>query len=353
MNNQSSKTSAYDLTIRLLLLTGIIVWCLMILYPFVNIILWSIILSVALFPLHTKLTNKIGYKPKLASVIIIFSILLIFILPTGYIISNLIEEAKEIKLSYDSGTLKIPPPPENVKELPVIGEQIYNFWQSAFHNLEQIFIKNKNQILETGKIIIAGIFSAAGGLTQLIISVFIAGILLSAGGVNESFRKFFRKAGGDYGDEIADITFKTIGSVLKGVIGEALLIALMNGILFTFAGVPYAGIWALLIFVLAVVQIPVFFVTVPVMIYFFAVKDTTSAILWTISLLLVSFSDNFLTPMMIGKNAPVPMPVIFLGVIGGCVVFGFIGLFTGAIVISIGYTLLIKWINPSIPEIQK
>ena len=352
MNNQSSNTSVYDVTIRLLLLIGIIVWCLMIVYPFVSIILWSIILSIALFPLHTKLANKIGEKPKIASIIIVFSILLIFILPSGFIINNLVDEAKDMKLSYDIGTLKIPPPSERVKELPVIGEKLYNFWQSAYHNLEQIFINYKEQIIDIGKRIVTGIFSAAGGLIQLIISLCIAGAILSAGGVNESFRKFFRKAGGENGDEIADITFKTVGSVVKGVIGEALVIALMNGILFTLAGVPYAGLWALLIFIFAVIQLPVFFVSVPVMIYFFAVKDTTTAILWTVGLLLVSLSDNFLTPLMLGKNAPVPMPVIFIGVIGGCVVSGFIGLFTGAIVMSIGYTLLIKWINPAVTEIS-
>lgn len=68
-----------------------------------------------------------------------------------------------------------------------------------------------------------------------------------------------------------------------------------------------------------------------------------SAILWTISLLLVSFSDNILTPLMLGKNAPVPMIVIFMGVIGGVVLSGFIGLFTGAIVMSLGYKMLIGY----------
>jgi predicted PurR-regulated permease PerM len=119
----------------------------------------------------------------------------------------------------------------------------------------------------------------------------------------------------------------------------------MNGILFLLAGVPYAGLWALIVFVLAVLQVPVYLVTVPIMIYFFAEKETVSAILWTISLLLVSFSDNILTPLMLGKNAPVPMIVIFMGVIGGVVLSGFIGLFTGAIVMSLGYKMLVGWMN--------
>jgi len=101
------------------------------------------------------------------------------------------------------------------------------------------------------------------------------------------------------------------------------------------------------VFVFAVLQIPVFFITVPIVIYFFAVKSLGVAIIWTIVVLLISLSDNFLTPLMLGKGAPVPMVVIFIGVIGGFIAFGFIGLFTGAIVISVGYKLFTEWINSS------
>ena len=55
-------------------------------------------------------------------------------------------------------------------------------------------------------------------------------------------------------------------------------------------------------------------------------------------------SDNILKPIMLGKGAPVPMLVIFLGSIGGFFLNGFVGLFVGAIVLSLGYKLFIAWI---------
>ena len=61
--------------------------------------------------------------------------------------------------------------------------------------------------------------------------------------------------------------------------------------------------------------------------------------------LLGGASDNILKPVLLGKGAPVPMLVIFLGVIGGFMLSGFIGLFTGAVVMSIGYKLFTAWIN--------
>jgi predicted PurR-regulated permease PerM len=345
MNIQSSNDSVYDITIRLLILLGIIACCVLIMFPFFHILLWSLILGIALYPLHSRLTKKVGGKPKLASFIIIFSIMVIIILPAGLLIGSLVEEVKVLKVSYDNGTLTIPPPSESVKEWPVIGEKLYDFWLHATDNIKQLVLKYQDQLLDFGKSVAKGILSATSGLIQIILSLLISGVLLVTEGVGDAVRRFFRKAGGNAGDEFADLTVKTIGSVVKGVIGESFVLALLFGSVFFLAGIPYAGIWTLLVFVLSVLQMPLIIVSIPVALYFFAVKEITPAIIWTIALFLVSLSNNFLTPLMLGKGAPVPMPVIFIGVIGGFMLSGFIGLFTGAIVMSIGYTLLVGWIN--------
>lgn len=345
MKDPISNNSVYDTSIRMFLLLLIIAWCLVIMYPFASVILWSMVLALAIYPLHHKLSIMMGGKPKLASVLIILSILVIIIVPCWFLIGTLIDEVKALKAAYDSGTLSIPAPSETIKTWPVIGVKLYEFWQAAYENLEQLILKYQDQLLVYGRKAASGILSAAGSLIQIMLSLLIAGVLLTVGGAKENLLKFFRKVGGEKGDEFAELTIKTIGSVVKGVLGESLIMALLNGTVFLLAGVPYAGIWSLMAFIFAVLQIPVFFVTVPIMVYFFLVKTTLPAILWTITLLLVSLSDNFLTPLMLGKGAPVPMVVIFIGVIGGFVISGFIGLFTGAIVLSLGYTLFVEWIN--------
>jgi predicted PurR-regulated permease PerM len=349
MNNESSSHSIYDITIRMFILFLIIAWCLMLMYPFVSIILWSMILALALFPMHSRLSKLIGGRPKWASVIIISSILIIIILPTWMLIGALIDEVKALKVLYDAGNLTIPPPTEKVKSWPVIGEKLYVFWANASVNIEQLIVKYKDQLIDIGKKVGTGILSAAGGVVQIMVSLFIAGILLSFGGTGENVRKFFRKVSGNRGDDFADLVLKTVGSVVKGILGESLVMALLNGTVFLLAGVPFAGIWTLMAFVFAVLQLPVLFVTVPIIVYLFAVKAILPAILWTAALLLVALSDNVLTPLMLGKGAPVPMVVIFIGVIGGFLFSGFIGLFTGAIVMSLGYTLFVEWINSEHP----
>jgi predicted PurR-regulated permease PerM len=214
-------------------------------------------------------------------------------------------------------------------------------------------MKYKDQLIEIGSKIGSGILSAAGGVIQILISFIIAAIILVFGEAGEGIRKFFRKLAGDKGDEYADMTMKTVSNVVKGIIGVALILALLNGIVFLLAGVPYAGIWTLVVFVLGVLQIPLFIVTLPIIVYLFAVKEIMPAILWTVLLLVAGLSDNVLKPILLGKGAPVPMLIIFIGVIGGFIFSGFIGLFTGAIVMSLGYKLFVAWINSNNVEDQE
>lgn len=350
MKNTISNNSVYDTTIRLLILLLIMGWCLMIMMPFVSIIMWSLILALAMFPLHSTLSDKIGGKPKLASFILIFSMLVIVVVPTGYLIASLAEEVKDLKVMYDEGTLTIPPPNEKVQEWPIVGEKLYNIWQSASTNIGQTMMNYKDQLADIGKTLAKGVVGSVSAVIQFIVSFVIAGILLVVGGAGEFIRKFFRKLAGNRGDEFADATIKTVGSVVKGIIGVALILALLHGIIFMLAGVPFAGLWTLMIFVLCVLQIPAIFVTLPIIIYLFAEQELTMAIIWSVLLFIAGLSDNVLKPILLGKGAPVPMLVIFIGVIGGFIFSGFIGLFTGAIVMSIGYKLFVAWIEAADSE---
>ncbi|MBA7584652.1 hypothetical protein ES708_26609 [subsurface metagenome] len=135
------------------------------------------------------------------------------------------------------------------------------------------------------------------------------------------------------------------GNVAKGVLGVAIIQSILLGIIFILAGVPYAGLWALLCLFFAVIQVGPIVVTIPVIIYLFASIDPWLAFIWTILIVLASLLDNFLKPILMGKGAPVPMLVIFLGAIGGFIASGFIGLFIGAIILSLGYKLYLGWLE--------
>ena len=351
MKNNDSKFSVYDKTIRYLMVFLVIALCLYIMLPFLGIILWSVILAIAMFPIHKKLSEFMGGKPKLASVIVIFSIMVIFIIPTILLMSSFFDEVKVLQLRYEQGTL-LPPPSESIKDWPVIGTDVYDYWLYASADIKQFFRKHQEKQMEYGSKLARGVLGTVSGIIHFIISFLIAGVLLAIGGTTKHMHKFFRKVGGKKGDEFAEMINKTVGSVVRGILGESMVMALLNGTVFLLAGVPFAAFWALLAFIFAVLQIPVMIISLGVIIYFFTVKTAIVAIIWSVTLILVGLSDNILTPLMLGKRAPVPMPVIFVGVLGGFMVFGFIGLFTGAIVLSLGYSLYLLWFNANDESVE-
>jgi len=345
MKDQFSDNLVYDTMIRLLIILLIITLCLMILYPFGSILMWSLILAMAIHPFHAKLTKKLGGKPKLASTIIVISALAIIFIPSWFVIDSMVEEVQTVKMNLSENGLTIPAPKESVKEWPLVGERVYDFWKSASGNLEQTLDKYQDQLTDLGQQLAKGALGTISALIQILVSFIIAAVLLVFGGAGESMRRFFRKLAGKRGDEFADMTMKTVSSVLKGVLGVALVVSILHGILFALAGVPYPGLLTLGVFVLGVLQIPAIIITLPVIIYIFTIKTTSAAVIWAILLIIAGLSDNVLKPILLGKGAAVPMLVIFLGVIGGFILSGFIGLFTGAIVMSLGYKLFIGWLN--------
>jgi len=334
-----------EIAIRLGLLVLMTLWCFDIIAPFSSIILWGIILAMAYSPLFNTLSKKLGGKPKAAATILVVGSLLVIILPSWLIFDSLFESAQKIRPYFESESLQLPPPSEQVAEWPLIGDQLYGAWKQAYENLEGFVVTHEDQLISIVKTIGSGIAGIGGAIIVLIVSLIIAGFILATPGSEGFARLFFNRLLGERGDEFADTVSGTVRSVVKGVLGVAIIQTLLIGLGMAFAGVPYAGLWTLIVLVFAILQLPVIVVIIGVVLWMFSALDTLPAVLWTIYLVAGGLSDNILKPILLGKGAKVPMLVIFFGVIGGFIAAGFIGLFTGAIVTSLGYMLFISWVN--------
>ena len=184
-------------------------------------------------------------------------------------------------------------------------------------------------------------------VVQTIVAIIIAGFMLAhTEGSRKAAVGFTTRLAGERGEEIVVLMVKTIRSVAQGVLGVALIQATLATIGLIFAGVPGAGIWGLLVLVLAVMQLPPLLVLGPIIPYVFAHNDsTTVAIIFTVWSIIVSISDGFLKPMFLGRGVDVPMPVILIGAIGGMIAHGILGLFIGAIVLAVGYMMYKGWMR--------
>jgi predicted PurR-regulated permease PerM len=133
--------------------------------------------------------------------------------------------------------------------------------------------------------------------------------------------------------------------VAQGVIGIACIQALLLGAGFILVGLPGAGIWALLVLLLGIVQIPAALVSLPTIVYVLTTHEsTTVAIMFTVYTFVAGSVDNILKPLLLGRGVDAPMPVVLLGALGGMASGGIIGLFLGSVMLTLGYQLFMTWV---------
>jgi len=345
-SDRSGESKSIDLIIKVLLIAILLVWCVMIIFPFVMPVLWGVILAITLYPLYEKLLGLMRGKKALASTITAGIMLVLLIVPAVWLIASVVESTGQFIASLKEHTLVIPPPKASVAGWPIIGKSVYNGWLLVTTNLEAAITKYSDQLIMVGDKFLNAFKSVASSFIMLILSIIISGVLLASSEKSEkSVTSFASRIAGKRGEEFIDLIVLTIRNVAKGILGVAFIQFILMGACLILARVPFAGLWALCVLLFAIVQIPVALVSIPVIIYMYAVREPLPATLWAILLILLSLGDNVLKPWLMGKGAPVPTLVIFLGAIGGMIMSGFIGLFTGAIILSLGYKLVTIWLD--------
>lgn len=332
--------------VRLSLLALLVFWCLKILGPFINPIVWGVVIAIAVQTPYAKLTRALGGRPKLASVLLVAVGLFVLIVPSIALGASLVDATAELSGDFIHDEIKIPPPPEAVAEWPLIGERLHALWLGASQNLESALIKLAPYLKDVGLWLVSTMGDVGLGLVMFVVSIIIAGALLPNG---ERAARLVHKVAfliaGERGPELADLAASSVQSVTKGVLGVALIQSLLAGLGMLAVGVPAAGLWTLLILILAVMQLPSMLVLIPVIFYVFATSPTWVAVLFAIWAVLIGLSDNVLKPLLMGRGSAVPMLVIFMGSLGGFMVGGILGLFVGAVILSLGYTVFMAWID--------
>jgi predicted PurR-regulated permease PerM len=350
-NSSSSEgdfvKNSIEAVIKIAFLALIVVWCFQIVRPFITLVIWGIVLAVALYPIVGWLSNKLGGKEKMAIVILTLSILALILIPSYFLSASMVEGAHHVAKGLQDGTLKVPPPTESVASWPLVGESLYEYWKLASTNLEAAIERVGPQLKGVTNWLLGAAAGTGAGILQFIISVIIAGVLMvnAKGGYNFT-KSFTMRLAGQHGADFAVIAAATVRSVAQGVLGVAMIQAVLAGIGLIVMDVPLAGLWAFLVLFLAVIQLPPILILLPIIFYVFSVADTTPAVIFAIWNILVSGSDAFLKPMFLGRGVDVPMLIILVGAIGGMMLSGIIGLFVGAVILALFYKLFTVWLYP-------
>jgi len=344
---------ALEASIHIGLTILLVTACLLILRPFIPLLAWGIIIAVSAYPGFQKLQLVLGGRGALAAILFTVLLLAFLIVPVVLLAETLVEGAQTLAAHFKDGTFTIPPPPAGVESWPIIGAPLNRVWSLASRDLAEAVRSFAPQI----KAALPGLLSASAGIgltvVQFALSIVVAGVLLAyAQAAYEVSCSLCNRFFGDKGPEFQQLMGATIRSVTNGILGVALIQSVLAGLGFLVAGLPGAGLWAVVFLIAAVLQVGAL-TLIPAVIYMFTISSVTKAVIFLVWCLFVALVDNVLKPLLLGRGVAVPIVVVFLGAIGGFVALGLTGLFLGAIVLSVGYKLLLAWLDQSSTATQE
>ena len=337
-----------DVFIRAGLILALAVLCYQVFSPFLTLMVWAVILAVALYPVQQFLADRMGGKQGLAATLLVLLCIALIIVPTAVLMSSLGDSIHQLVIDVQENTLEIPAPPDAVAAWPVVGEKLHAIWSAAYADLPALIRSMQPKIGDLAKMALGFVAGIGGGLLQFLAAFIIAGILMAFGraGSRASLAIFDRVAGAARGAEFGKLATATIRAVAQGVIGVAFIQAIVVGLCLLVAGVPWAGVLAMIVLVLGIAQVPALLVTLPAIGYIWWRGDygSVEAIVYTALIFISGMTDNILKPLMLGRGVDAPMPVILLGALGGMAAAGILGMFVGATLLALGYQIFMGWV---------
>jgi len=348
-----SLNRALEITVRIGVVLLLAAMCFQIVRPFLVPVVWGIIIAVAVYPAYRKLESVLNGRSRLAAVYVSLLLFVLLLIPILMLADTLVDTVRVLAEKLETDTLEVPLPPASVATWPIIGEPLDTFWRAASANLAQALKPLTPQLRDFGSWLLTGAAQAGLGILHFLAAIIISGVLLAYTQIGAwTVRTIGLQLAGDQGTDYIDVAAETVRSVARGILGVSLIQSILAGLGFLFAGIPGAGLWAFIALFLSIIQIGIIPVTLPMVIYVFATSDTVTAIIFLVWAVFVSTIDNVLKPILLGRGVKVPMLVIFVGSIGGFIAFGIIGLFTGAVVLALGYKLFLAWLMGKVKPAQ-
>ena len=320
--------------------------CLLVLLPFVTALLWAVILTFSTWPIYAGLKRSVGGRPTVAAGLMTVAVSLVMLAPFVIVVFGLADNASELidalRRLFENG---LPDAPAWVRNLPLVGDRIETYWRALVHDENRLLDELRTMLVATRAFLLTGGGYLAAGVMQLALSVLVAFFLFRDGEAAAArLQQATLRVAGPDARYLLDVAGQTVNSVVYGILGTALAQGVLAGIGFWVARVPGASLLGLATFFLSVVPVgpPLIWGSAAVWLYYQGeVGWAVFLALW--GLLVVSMVDNFLKPFIISRGSSLPFILVFLGVLGGVVAFGFIGVFLGPTLLAVGYRILDEW----------
>jgi predicted PurR-regulated permease PerM len=332
-----------------LAVAALVAACFVIAEPFLSAATWAVILAVSAGPSFARLNSVLRSRRRLAGATFAVAGVVVLILPLVLAGVSAARRAPAAMQAIDyleqSG---LPGPPEAVAHVPLVGPRLHDLWAGISEQGSEVLGQYRAEINAS----VGWLLRRAGsfGLTvlQFTLAIVIAALLLvRADRATALLRAFAARIGGAEALDLLPLAEHTIRAVSLGVVGTALAEGVLSAAGFTIAGQQYAVLLGGATFLICLLQVGPGFVFVPAAAWMWWRGETGWAVFvlaWHLALVLPI--EVFGRPFFISRDTGLPLLLIFVGVLGGLLAFGFIGVFVGPTVFAVSYAMLLRWLVP-------
>jgi len=339
-----------ELAIGIGALAILLVGCFLVLRPFLSALLWSVVLAYTTWPLYTWLTERLGGRRSLAAGLMTLLLTIAFVLPLVLVGSSAVDGVRGlINIFNEVFAGGLPALPAWLVALPLIGRPLDDLWSGLAVGTSGLIELLRPYFTTIQEAAVSLAVSLGGGVVEITLSVFITFFLYRDGDTAVAQAKAVGgRIVGDRAQHLFEVAGGTVKGVVYGIVGTALIQGTLSAIGFWVAGVPSAFVLGFICFFLALIPMigpPI--VWVPITIWLFTQGEIAWGIFMAIwGAVVVSSSDNFIRAWLISRTSKLTFLVVFLGVVGGALAFGFLGIFLGPVLLAVGFAMLKDWIEP-------
>jgi predicted PurR-regulated permease PerM len=322
--------------------------CIAVLWPFKSALLWAVVLCFTTWPVYQRMLQLTRGRRTWAALAMTLLTALVLLLPFVIVGATLADNVRELagamRQSFEAGP---PGPPTWLLNVPIVGSTAHAYWVDLASGGREIFTDLKGLVEPASTALLTAGLVIGRGLIDLTLSILIAFFLYRDGGwIAARARGAATRLAGARGEHLLVLAGNTIRGVVFGILGTALVQGVMAGVGLLVARVPGAVALGLLTFLLSPLPVGPPLVWGSATAWLFYRGQIGWGIFMLIWGLLISSVDNVVKPWLISKGSDMPFLLIFMGVIGGALAFGFIGVFLGPTLLAVGYRLLHEWLLP-------
>jgi predicted PurR-regulated permease PerM len=343
----AARTSSIERSLLTLLVLGLVIGVVAVVWPFTTAILFGASLATAAWPLRQALIRRARLRRGVAAAVLLLGSLAFVGIPVFAIAPSLTDQVRAAIATTHEFFVRSPPPPAWMPAVPLFGDRLATGWNRMVETGGNLRAASAPYASDIQHWLLAAAGALADSVLQLLLALAVATMFWSSGeGVVAVLYDALRRLGGATAARMLDVAALAIRGVAYGIVGTALIQAILLTIGLFLAGVPGAGMLGFIGFLLAISQIGA-----PLIIliwggaawWLFSHDYQAWGIFMIVWGLFVSTIDNFVKPWLIGFGIEMPLVLTILGVFGGFMTFGFLGMFIGPVMIGVFFTLLQAW----------